>query len=175
MRVCHIWSALSPSSKHPWAVWSHPRGVPLSLFWGTSVLISTAVGSIYIPTSGIEGFPSPTSSPASVVHVLNGGFLTAERQNITAVWISRVVKDVEHFLYFLFIYITILRQCLSVPRWMASNSQGSAAHVSCALLWLKVCTTTPEILKYFIVLFFILLPFENYLFSLLPDSEDLGI
>lgn len=63
------------------------------------------------------------------------------------------LKMLNTFYIFLFIYITILRQRLSVPRRMASNSQGSAAHVSCALLWLKVCTTTPEILKHFIVLF----------------------
>lgn len=129
---------------------------------------------IYIPTSGIQGFPSPTSSPASVAHFLNDGFLTAERQNISAVWISRVVKNAEKFLYFLFIYITILRQCLAVPHWMASDSQGSAARVSRTLLWSKVRITAPEILKYFYRSFLFVCFHLSRTISL-SDSEDFGL
>lgn len=168
--MCHIWSALSPLSKHPWALWSSPRGVPLSLFWGTSILISTAVGTNLHSHQWYRRLPFPTSSPASVVHFLNDGFLTAERQNISAVWISRVVKDAEKFLYF-FIYLHYYSE--TVSRCSALDGFRLTG-VCCTLLWSKVRITAPEILKYFYRSFLFVCFHLSRTISL-SDSEDFGV
>lgn len=129
---------------------------------------------IYIPTSGIEGFPSLHPHQHPLFTFLTMGFLLLKDRPPVQFEFLGWLKMLKSFYIFLFIYITILRQCLAVPRWMASDSRGSAAHVSCTLLWSKVRITAPEILKYF-YRSFLFVCFHLLRTISLSDSEDFGI
>ena len=90
------------------------KAVPFSVFWGYSILFSTVVAPVYIPTNNALGFPFPTTSPTLVDLSMMTVLTEVKWYLITvSVCISLMASDTEHLFICLWtLSMSSLEKCL---------------------------------------------------------------